>query len=152
MKSKLWKGFFGFLTIFTKTTRSLIKRKIVSVMFCKNVGSFGKQKKGFCRYKTDKEWKFCQSIAVLLTTVLKNGCLRHSRTVIRFSGSTTRHLRIKSLGSSENEQTKSVSWRLKVQAENPHRRCPTIQVTWNCTCPPWYCATLSSVYGARMED
>lgn len=37
----------------------------------------------------------------LLTTVLKNGCLRHSRTVIRFSGSTTRHLRIKSLGSSK---------------------------------------------------
>lgn len=37
-----------------------------------------------------------------LTTVLKNGCFKHSLTVILFSGSTTKHLRIRSLGSSKS--------------------------------------------------
>lgn len=38
----------------------------------------------------------------LLTVVVKNGCFNASVTVIRFSGSTTKHLRIKSFGSSAN--------------------------------------------------
>lgn len=36
----------------------------------------------------------------VLTVVVKNGCFSASVTVIRFSGSTTKHLRMRSLGSS----------------------------------------------------
>lgn len=53
----------------------------------------------------------------LLTTVLKNGCLRHSRTVIRLSGSTTRHLRIKSLGSSKKSKEKFLNREAEVGRE-----------------------------------
>lgn len=57
-----------------------------------------------CRYVNNKIMWMCVSIILpsspSLTTVLKKGCFRASSAVIRFSTSTTRHFRIRSLGSS----------------------------------------------------
>jgi hypothetical protein len=54
----------------------------------------------FCKNSLGHIYSVTITLSKQLTTVLKNGCLRTSRTLIRFSGSTTRHFRIKSFGSS----------------------------------------------------
>lgn len=127
-------------------TRSLIKRKIVCVK-CSGKRVGGENKCLVCA-------TLARSLPVqdeLLTTVLKKGCLRHSRTLIRFSGSTTRHLRIKSLGSSKSTK-RDVLEKLLRKRLGTHRKCPTIQGTWSCTFPPWCFAALSFACDARTAD
>lgn len=107
-----------------QNTRSLIKRKIVCVKCSGKRVLVGKIKVLVCA-------ALARSLSAqdeLLTTVLKKGCLRHSRTVMRFSGSTTRHLRIKSLGSSKSTK-RDVIKALSKLLRATHRKCPTIQAT-----------------------
>lgn len=67
----------------------------------------------------------------VLTTVLKNGCLSASRTVILFSGSTTRHFRMRSFGSSVGSHSIAYSLVLRINLEltrnvAPFRRHKTV--------------------------
>lgn len=87
-----------------------------------------------------------------LTTVLKNGCLRASSAVIRFSTSTTRHFRIKSFGSSGkfNQSVAELSLSTFINSTHP-RSQPTLE-TWNYISPPLYSATSPFASDAKTAD
>lgn len=69
----------------------------------------------------------------ILTVVVKNGCFKASLTVILFSGSTTKHFLMRSLGSSAIEliqnyfllDLENSKWSL-TRYISPFRRCKTI--------------------------